>query len=343
MFGNIELPEQLPKLKLDYYLSQGWFRMGQSIFTCNILHFDRRFYSSVWLRHRLEGFQEDSNFKKLKKLNGKFSVLVKPARIDDEKENLYALYKTGISFETANSLRDLLLLASQENIFDTYEVCIYDKAKLIAVGFFDLGSRSAAGIVSFYDPEYKNHSLGKYLIYQKLVYCAAQGFDYFYPGYFAPGYPMFDYKCNIGAPFLEFFDLRQQQWRRLQQFSSDDVLLKSIEHQTHLAEEAFYFNDIKYSTRKYEYYNANYVMQFKGLDLFDYPIFSFITCSKFPDFSPILVYDPRCCQYRLLQCIGYPCNSESSDPDYYNISLLKIKHELFTTPDISEMVTFLKG
>ena len=342
MFGDIELPDRLPKSKLDHYLSQGWFRMGQSIFVCNVLHFQRRFYSAIWLRHRLHDFAEDSLFKKLKRINSHFQIRIQLACIDNQKETLYSEYKKGITFETADSLKDLLLQPSQENIFDTQEVCIYDGDRLIAAGFFDLGSKSAAGIVSFYDPEYKKYSLGKYLIYLKIDYCKAQGFDYFYPGYFAPGYAMFDYKLSIGSKFLEFLDLRKEAWSHISTFTADHVLQTVIERKTRLAEETFYLNNIRYSARKYEYYNANYMLQFKGLELFDYPLFLFITCSKFPDYSPILVYDVKVDQYRLLQCIGYPCNSDSTNPDYYTLSLLKINEELFSTTELSEMVDFLK-
>ncbi|MEJ7659632.1 MAG: hypothetical protein WKG07_08390 [Hymenobacter sp.] len=35
---------------------------------------------------------------------------------------------------------------------------------LIAAGIFDQGTRSLAGIVNFYDPDYRKYSLGKYLM-----------------------------------------------------------------------------------------------------------------------------------------------------------------------------------
>ena len=95
-------------------------------------------------------------------------------------------------------------------IYNTHEINLFDGEKLIAVGYFDIGTRSAAGISSFYDPSYKKYSLGKYLIYLKMEYCQKMGFEYFYPGYFVPGYKAFDYKLSkrFGRPNTELSCLK---------------------------------------------------------------------------------------------------------------------------------------
>lgn len=43
-------------------------------------------------------------------------------------------------------------------------VCVYDKAKLIAVGVVDLLSKSASAVYSYFDPDYQDYSLGVLLI-----------------------------------------------------------------------------------------------------------------------------------------------------------------------------------
>lgn len=340
MFGKIQLPELLLPTALDKYLEDGWFRMGQSIFNCNVLHFNKQFYSAIWLRHNLSKYQDDSTFKKLQKLNAKFTVRIQPASITSEKEFLYAKYKTGIAFDTAESLTDLLLIPDLPSIYNTQEVCIYEEDKLIAVGFFDLGGIAAAGIVSFYDPDYKKYSLGKYLIYHKVAYCHRMGYQYFYPGYFAPNYALFDYKLSIGPTFLEFLNILTAQWQSYITFAAPHILIDELEHKMLLLQKMFYAHGIHISKYKYEYYNANYIPHLKGLELFDYPIFMFITCNKFQDFAPILVYDVLLEKYRVLRCIGYPCQASPAKEGYYNSNLLKIQEELFASENLEAVVSF---
>ncbi len=68
-------------------------------------------------------------------------------------------------------------------------------------------------VSSIYDPAYKKYSLGKFMIYEKMLYCKDENFSYFYPGYFVPGYTMFDYKLEIGKPAIEYFDVHKKEWR----------------------------------------------------------------------------------------------------------------------------------
>ena len=69
MFAQIEYPKNLLPEELDKYLASGWFRMRQTIFTTNFLHFNQQFYSAIWLRVALEQPIDDTKYQRLKKLN----------------------------------------------------------------------------------------------------------------------------------------------------------------------------------------------------------------------------------------------------------------------------------
>ena len=43
MFAQIAYPEELAPEELDKFLANGWFRMRQTIFTTNFLHFNQQF------------------------------------------------------------------------------------------------------------------------------------------------------------------------------------------------------------------------------------------------------------------------------------------------------------
>ena len=99
------------------------------------------------------------------------------------------------------------------SFFNSWVMNLYDEDKLIGVGVFDIGKKSAAGVVSFYDPDYKSHSIGRYLIYKKIEYCKQRRLDFFYPGYFVKGIKAFDYKLEIGKDCLEYFDMSRRLWK----------------------------------------------------------------------------------------------------------------------------------
>jgi arginine-tRNA-protein transferase len=62
--------------ELDQYLSRGWFRMDQSIFTSQFLQDDDFIFRDlVWLRHRLSAFRFPKWFRKMKK-DLQFSVFI---------------------------------------------------------------------------------------------------------------------------------------------------------------------------------------------------------------------------------------------------------------------------
>ena len=212
MNPNVIELSSLEPAQLDGFLSLGWFRMQQTIFTTNFLYFDDAVYEAVWLRIRLHDLVPDKKYKTLAKKNRPFRTEIKGMTITPAHETLYNSYKEGISFEGSSSLHSLLYGNSDFNVYNTQMINVYDGDALIGTGVFDLGKNSAAGIISFYDPQYKKFSLGKYMIYEKMQYCKRENFMYFYPGYFVPGYPTFNYKLEIGKPAIDYFDAVQKKW-----------------------------------------------------------------------------------------------------------------------------------
>src|SRR5262245_55429246 len=108
MFEQVRYPQYLKPKQLDQLLAIGWFRMGQSIFTTNYVMFEKGIYRTVWLRHVLKDYVLTSTFTKLRKRNKDIRVEIKQACITETHENLFALYKSSISFEASSSLQQLL-------------------------------------------------------------------------------------------------------------------------------------------------------------------------------------------------------------------------------------------
>jgi len=334
MFAEALSPEQLTPPQLDAYLEKGWFRMGQTIFTTNFIHFKSEIYSAIWLRILLEEYIADHTHVKLAKSNSKFKATIQRTVISAEKEALYAKYKQSLPFQTSDSLHHLLFGRTETpSIYTTYEVTLYEGEKLIACGFFDVGETSAEGIVSFYDPEYKKYSLGKYLIYLKIQYCQELKLRYFYTGYFVPGYSYFDYKLTIAKPALYYLQLSSQQWLPIASFS--DAHIPYLVAYDKLKQVQQLLAPVSPQTRvmKYEYFDANLIPELKQTDLLDFPVFLFHDQGEEDDINLIIVFDVRDDQYHLLSCIPYWIPKEKNpDTDFYSDYFLKAVYEVYATP-----------
>ncbi|PLK44225.1 arginyl-tRNA--protein arginylyltransferase [Emticicia sp. TH156] len=337
MLAELYYPPSLEPADLDAHLEDGWFRMGQAIFTTSFLKFKDIIYSAIWLRINLRSFSESSTQKKLRKLNSGFNVIIREAFIDETKEDLFARYQSHVAFDTAPNLQQLLFGYGDNDIYETLEICIYDDSKLIACGFFDLGEKTSAGISCFYDPEYKKHSLGKYLMFLKMEFSKRQGLQYFYLGYFAPGYPLFDYKLGLSKDNLEFMDQATERWLPIEQFSYDAIPLDIMKQKLHELQMALSQESVNSAFQYYEFFDADLINTLNGLRLFDFPVFLF--CFGISTANPIVVYDHRDARYHLLtyHCI-YETMFEQKDLSRFNTHLLQTSKVLFSTASVQTMI-----
>ncbi len=347
MFAQAHTPEYLSPDDLDLYLEQGWFRMGQTIFTTNFLHFKDQLYSAIWLRIILNDLSSDSTQIKLFKRNAVFRTTIKPAELTEDKEELYIKYKQSLPFQPSESLSHLLFGRndSHDTIYNTYEITVHDGDRLIACGFFDIGETSAAGISSFYDPEYKKYSLGKYLIYAKIEHCKNLKLRYFYPGYFVPGYSFFDYKLTIGKSALEFLHLASHQWFYIELFSSEHIPLKTMFDKMAIVQKRLVELKLETSVVKYEYFDSNLIPALRDAGLFDFPVFLYCPGESGDGMNPILVFDVRDACYHLLKCFPiWKPDQLNEDLSFYSAYFIKSMLQIHTTPHVEEIAeVFLRS
>lgn len=198
--------------ELDMWLSEGYFRMRQEVFTCQFVPSDDGFLSAFWLRIVLADVQYGPKQNRLLRINEPFTSVAKPFVLTRELETLYATYRASLNFDTFPSVQDCLFGEAFRNRFDTQLIEVRDNGRLIAAGVFDNGSESIMGILNFYDPQYAKHSLGKYLMLLKIYYAQQTGRTFYYPGYLVVGNTKFDYKLFPCKAATEVYDDNTGQW-----------------------------------------------------------------------------------------------------------------------------------
>lgn len=303
MFAEKHHPAALSATELDEYLARGWYRMGQTIFTTHFLCFGSQFYSAIWVRLPLEGYQFSKSLQKIMRRNrARFQCTVSPARIDAEREALYTKYRNAFPGLLSPSLYDSLLDGGEHNIFQTFEITVRDGEQLVAVSYFDLGRQSAASIIGIYDPAYRDYSLGLYTMLEEIDFCRRIGKAYFYPGYVAPGYPRFDYKLRIGQ--VQYFEVSRQDWLPYVNHPHHPTPLGEMERQLQRLQQLLHAHRLPGRLMRYPLFEAN-LFGFWSAPYLEYPLF--LLCATPPRYAGymIVVYDVRVAQYKLLRCTPF--------------------------------------
>src|ERR1044072_6313524 len=143
----------------DRLLAAGFYRMQHIMFTCNdtIINRECTVVPVFWLRTLVQQYQLSRSAAGINKNCSRFNVKIQTAYIDDEVETLYALYKSHVSITVSNTCANYLHRSDLPQPFDAMMVQVRDGNRLIAVGYFDKGATTIAGILNVYHPAYKKY------------------------------------------------------------------------------------------------------------------------------------------------------------------------------------------
>ncbi len=294
-------PEKLSHQQLDKLLALGWFRMGQLIFTCHYIFFDKTCFSPMWLRLQLEGYEMSKSLRKINRKNrAAFKVSVQKAVLNEEKNDLFLRHKKRFKGYKSATLQESLLDQENHNIYDTYEVTVYDGDLLIATSFFDVGENSATSIMGIFDPAYSKFSLGLFTMLVEIEYGIASGRDLYYPGYFVPNYPTFDYKLRLGK--MEYFYARNRTWYPMERFDNDQTPVHELRKKLRSLKKILKETGVKTKILNYPLFDKG---TFDGSpQLIQSPLF--LSIKKTNTTHVIVDYDAIKNKYRLYMCRRYP-------------------------------------
>jgi arginine-tRNA-protein transferase len=82
-----------------------------------------------------------------------------------------------------------------------YEILYYDNEKLICVDLIDILDDGISSVYCYYDPEYKNLSLGKYSLYRQIILAKTLEKPWIYLGYYVKDCQSLAYK-NQFKPYM---------------------------------------------------------------------------------------------------------------------------------------------
>lgn len=198
--------------RLDKLLASGYFRTGNYLMRTRVLYFNEEILNTLHIRIKLENHSFSKSLKKIiRKNNSIFTYQIQPYSITTEKELLYREHRKRFKGNSSANLSAFMFDNYNKQIFNTYEINIFDAGKLIGFSFFDIGITSMASIIGIFNPNYHAYSIGIYTMLLEMEYAKSIELKYYYPGYVAYEPSQFNYKLRLSNEF-EFYDWYSKRW-----------------------------------------------------------------------------------------------------------------------------------
>lgn len=303
MLAEFYQPVKLLQSKLDRLLANGWFRSGSYLFKANVICLENGLSDIINIRLNLKEHQFSKSQRKLiKKVESNFKIVIKKATVTKAKNRLYENSKARFKGFVMDNLNHFLTFGYSTNIFNTFEICIYDNKKLIANSYFDLGKKSMASIIGLKDWDYAAYSLNKYTMLKEIEFGIKNGYHYYYPGFILSDDTAFDYKLKNGKH--EFLDV-QKNWVKSESRIKAESTASKIENNIAAFSQTLLLNKVNVQ----RYY---------------YPLFSFAN-NTYENLT----------NTKFVNCPVFLANPEATNNDYFNIYFYDNFESLFKIAKVS--------
>lgn len=190
--------------QLDWLLADGWRHFGEHFFRYNIGFHENELRRVLPLRIHLEKFEISKSQRRVLRKNQDLQIVFRPIEITPEKEDLFERHRQRFNHAVPDSLYDFLSSEPADVPCEALEVCVYEKNKLLAASFFDVGASAVSAVYAMFEPSEISRSLGIFTMLLTIDFASKNGKTFYYPGYAYKGNSFYDYKKRFSA--LEEFD-----------------------------------------------------------------------------------------------------------------------------------------
>ena len=194
-------PEQM-----DALWREGWRHFGAHFFRYNLGFYEYEIRRVLPLRIRLDDLKFSKSQRRVFNKNRDLETVIRPVRIDAEKESLFERHKRRFKSGVPRSIYDFLSDEPAVVPCEALEVCVFERGNLLAASFFDVGEKSISSIYAMFEPSAEKRSLGILTMLLEIRYALEFGKKFYYSGYAYEGNSFYDYKKRFSA--LENYDWR---------------------------------------------------------------------------------------------------------------------------------------
>ncbi|MCS6820934.1 MAG: hypothetical protein NZ551_03610 [Microscillaceae bacterium] len=358
MVVNTYTPNALSAMRLDKYLAGGWFRSAYMLYRNQGICIDGDVDEIVNIRYNLKKYKFKKRFEKiLRKYNARFKVFVRPFSNNAEKEALFQQQKFKFKGFIFNDLEGFLYanLPQKEkiaNIFNTYEVAVYENHRLVALSLMDIGKNSIASLLGLYDMQYPKLSLGLYTMLIEINFAKNEDKKWYYPGYIMKHNTSFDYKLTLGDPqWIQYYDWNTKRWKQWRDRSLKDFkLIDTYKAKTAEIAQLLTAQGVRFRKRLYPFFSFGYSMM--G---YDKPIFLEIISTishqlQDPQLVLAIDYSPQQNVFTLqllrqiyhIELIGMEYSQDIAENPIYCLAYLDYERVFCRSPHIQEVLRTLQ-
>ena len=188
-FADRITPEQL-----DGLLAEGWRHFGTHFFRYSYGFYGLDVRLVIPLRIRLAKFTLTKSQRRTLRLNEALTVRIRPIMIDLDAKRLFELHKRRFKSGVPESVHDFLSDDPSVKPCEAREVAVYDRERLLAVSYFDVGETSFSGIYAMFHPDEAHRRLGIFTMLKEIEHAIESRAEFYYQGYSYQGRSFYDYK-----------------------------------------------------------------------------------------------------------------------------------------------------
>ena len=194
---------------IEDYWEKGW-NTGFTDFTrYNFDVYNEKYIKTFPTRYKLSEFTLTKSLRRVFNKNKDLKSIVRPLRITDAKEKLYAEYQ---KLRHNNTPRTLSKSYEYIKYYPSYltELCVFKDGRLIACTIFEVGNDSMVGKLCFWDLSESRRGLGILTVLLEIKYALSKNLKYYYLGQYFKQDPNYQYKTRFGG--LELLNWETFSW-----------------------------------------------------------------------------------------------------------------------------------
>jgi arginine-tRNA-protein transferase len=186
--------DKVTPAQLDTLLANGWRHFGKYFFRYNLGMVGDDIRPVTPLRIRLSEFSFSKSQRRVLRANADLKVSIEPLAVDAEAEELFHRHKQRFDHYPPDTIYEFLSGNAESSPCETKQICVFDKDKLIAVSYFDVGERAGSGVYAIFDPADAKRGLGIFTMLREVEFSIEHGKEFYYQGYAYEGESFYDYK-----------------------------------------------------------------------------------------------------------------------------------------------------
>jgi len=198
--------DRVSPVQFDTLLANGWRHFGNHFFRYSYGYYELDVRRVIPLRVRLAQFSLSKSQRRTIRRNSDLKAIVRPIEITEQVEDLFDRHKQRFKTGVPESVYDFLSLRPSIEPVEAIEVAVYDKDKIVATSYLDVGDKSNSGIYAMFDPSASSRRLGIFTMLKEIELSIESGKEFYYQGYAYEGPSFYDYKKQFSGS--EAFDWR---------------------------------------------------------------------------------------------------------------------------------------